>query len=181
MEKHSAHSFAPGLVGTYQDSDGGGGRHRLPPPVSGNSSCRGSAGVSMAAADAPGALGFAERGCGEDDRDRDRYRLWILGIGPLCGGLPVTIRRSALGGTASPPEEIPAGAFARSRLFLSEKAPFWKARGFDMTSVMHPFDLALFNSLPYRSRDEASGGAVTGQYSPPRHVSPFTRLLLHSP
>jgi hypothetical protein len=35
-------SFAPGLVGTFQDSDGGGGRHRLPPPISGNSSWRGS-------------------------------------------------------------------------------------------------------------------------------------------
>ena len=27
----------------------------------------------------------------EDDRDRDRDRLWLLGIGPLCGHLPVTI------------------------------------------------------------------------------------------
>jgi len=25
--------FAPGLVGAFQDSDGGGGRHRLPPPT----------------------------------------------------------------------------------------------------------------------------------------------------
>ena len=34
--------IAPGLVGTVQDSDGGGRRHRLPPPTSGNSSWRGS-------------------------------------------------------------------------------------------------------------------------------------------
>jgi hypothetical protein len=66
----------------------------------------------MAAADAPGALGFAERVCGEDDRDRDRYRLWILGIGPLCGRLPVAIRRSALGGTASPPRRRKTGRTA---------------------------------------------------------------------
>ena len=63
----------------------------------------------MAAADAPGAPGFAERGCGEDDRNRDRYRLWFLGIGPLCSRLPVIIRRSALGGTASTPRRYNTG------------------------------------------------------------------------
>ena len=35
-------TFAPGLVGTYQDSEGGSGRHRPLPPMSGNSSWRGS-------------------------------------------------------------------------------------------------------------------------------------------
>src|SRR5713101_497862 len=34
--------FVPGLVGTFQDSDGGDGRHCSPPPSNGNSSWRGS-------------------------------------------------------------------------------------------------------------------------------------------
>ena len=70
--------------------------------------------LSVAAAHAPGAPGFAERGCGEDDRDRDRDRLWLLGIGPLCGRLPVTIRRSALGGTASTPRSLKTGGNRRA-------------------------------------------------------------------
>jgi len=32
MEQYGVHSFAPGLVGTFQDSEGGGGRHRSSPP-----------------------------------------------------------------------------------------------------------------------------------------------------
>src|SRR5205823_6677830 len=40
--KLSRHGFAPGLVGTYQDSEGGGGRHRSSPLSNGSSSWRGS-------------------------------------------------------------------------------------------------------------------------------------------
>src|ERR1700730_14520754 len=39
-EQHSAHKFAPGLVGTYQDSEGGDGRHSSSPSSNGNSSWR---------------------------------------------------------------------------------------------------------------------------------------------
>src|ERR1700737_2895607 len=70
--------------------------------------------LSMAAAHAPGAPGFAERERGEDDRDRDRHRLWLLGIGPLCGRLPVTIRRTALGGTAPTPGRLKTGGNHRA-------------------------------------------------------------------
>src|SRR4029077_18622628 len=66
----------------------------------------------MAAAHASRAPGFAERGRGEDYRDRDRDRLWLLGIGPLCGRLPVTIRRIALGRSASNPRRRKTGQLA---------------------------------------------------------------------
>jgi hypothetical protein len=42
VNQYAFHGFAPGLVGTYQDSEGGGGRHRSSPPMNGSKSWRGS-------------------------------------------------------------------------------------------------------------------------------------------
>ena len=42
MEQQALHEFAPGLVGTFQDSEGGGGRHCPCSLINGSQSCRGS-------------------------------------------------------------------------------------------------------------------------------------------
>src|SRR5205823_4901300 len=52
--------------------------------------------VSVDAADEPGAAGTAKSGLGTYDSDRNRHELWVLGIGPLFGCLPLNVRRIAL-------------------------------------------------------------------------------------
>src|ERR1700720_4352726 len=97
----------------------------------------------MAAPHAAGAPGIAERGHGEDDRDRDRHRLWLLGIGPLCCRLPVTIRRSALGRTASPLRRLKTGGNRRAGMEICTCLACYPAR-----SARPPWNRWFADSLP---------------------------------